>query len=323
MRSIQSRHSFPLSSVKPLEEQHNYRGYCLQATRRALHGGSRQRKISPLTGTKLRPYGEVEGFMYLQCEETGSLFLAELPADPHRWGELLSEVNRYRRSPEAFQLGLAQSRTDNVYTPKLEWIQETLRLQEMIRPQILEAMIPPSSFTPLLKESGSFSEVLTIGDMELAAVPQGESQPLVQTAVLLESLDRVDDPGAVLNGVAARLAQGGLLFITALVASGFDLAVLGARNLYLYPPDRANCFSLKGLMMLLKAAGFTLLEVSTPGVLDVEIVRAHVQQNPGVALSAFERQLIEADRETHTAFQAFLQQRGLSSFARVVARKSS
>ena len=99
------------------------------------------------------------------------------------------------------------------------------------------------------------------------------------------------------------------------------MATLGVRNLYLCPPDRTNCFSLQGLSALLRQAGFALLEVSTPGVLDVEIVQAHVRRNPSLALSVFERQLLEASEETRTAFQTFLQQQGLSSFARIVGRK--
>lgn len=138
---------------------------------------------------------------------------------------------------------------------------------------------------------------------------------------MLESLDRVGDPSALLRAVAGRLARGGLLFVTALVASGFDVAVLGLSNLYLYPPDRANCFSRRGLELLLERAGFGLLEVSTPGVLDVEIVKAHLGQGAWPSVGAFERQVLAADEETQTAFQAFLQQHGLSSFARVVARK--
>ena len=105
------------------------------------------------------------------------------------------------------------------------------------------------------------------------------------------------------------------------MSSGFDVGVLGLRNLYLYPPDRANCFSRRGLELLLTRAGFTLLEVSTPGVLDVEIVQAHLRQIPSLILSGFERQLLAATAETQAAFQAFLQQHGMSSFARVVARK--
>jgi hypothetical protein len=111
------------------------------------------------------------------------------------------------------------------------------------------------------------------------------------------------------------------LFITALVRSGFDFAALGTHNLYLYPPDRANCFSLDGLERLLSDAGCSLIEVSTPGVLDVEIVRAHLAHDPSLPISSFERQLVTGDEDTRRAFQAFLQENKRSSFARVLAQK--
>jgi len=259
--------------------------------------------------------------VYLRCPETGSLFLADLP-EPRSWADLLAEVSRHRRSPEAFHAGLAQSRSDHVYAPKLAWIEETLRLQGLKQPTLLEAVTPPSDFTALLRESGSFAEVVTVDEMALRmGGPGAGAAGPVQAAVLLESLDRVDDPAALLRAVTDRLATGGLVFVTALVASGFDLAVLGLRNLYLYPPDRTNAFTLVGLSTLMERSGLTLQEVSTPGVLDVEIVKAHAQRDPSLPLSAFERQLLSADRDTQQAFQAFLQQQGLSSFARLVARK--
>ncbi len=324
MRSIETSVTFPLSAVKPLEGLQAYRAYCLSATRRALERGTRRRSRSPVHGGRLEPFGTVEGFEYLRDPQNGSLLLADLP-EPEVWAELLREVGRFRNSPEAFHAGLAQSRTDHVYAPKLEWIQETLRLQQMSRPRLLEVRTAPSRLTSLLMESRSFADVTAVEEMTLAHPSGAEARSgvPVQAAVLLESLDRVDDPEALLRGVAHRLQTGGLLFVTALVASGFDLAVLGAQNRYLYPPDRANCLSVRALEALIGRSGFTPLEVSTPGVLDVGIVRAHLAQDPGITISPFERQLIEADDDAREAFQMFLQQQGLSTFARMVARRQA
>ena len=321
MRSIQTQQTFSLSSVKPLEGLLGYRAHCLEATRQALRVGARRRECSPVTGSRLQPYGQVEGIAYLRCPDSGSLFVAELP-EPAMWARLLADVNWYRQSAEALHAGLSRSRADYVYAPKVEWIEDALRLQEVHRPSLLEVFSGVSDFTRLLQESGSFAEVLTADESALAMGSDHDgAQPCVQAAVLLESLDRAYDPEALVRAVVSRLVVGGLLFVTALVASGFDLAVLGTHNLYLYPPDRANCFTVQGLSTLLRRAGLTLLEVSTPGVLDVEIVRAHLRRDPALSLSAFERQLVQADQATQEAFQTFLQQQGVSSFARIVTRK--
>jgi hypothetical protein len=299
MWSIATSQTFPLSSVKPLDGLLKYRAYCLDATRRAVAGARRRRERSPGSEAPLQSVGDVEGLEYLRCAETGSLFLGELPPAAD-WRRLLGEVSRYRRSPDAFHTGIARSRNDTVYAPKLEWIESTLRVQGFRRPSVMEVASPPSDFRSLLERSGAFGELVTVDEMELAAStaePEVVSERRdgvspVETAVLLESVDRVDDPHRLLCAVARRLADGGLLFVTALVASGFDIAVLGFRNLYLYPPDRANCFTLRGLELLIRRAGFTPLEVSTPGVLDVEIVQAHLLHDPTIPLSGFERLLL-------------------------------
>ena len=321
MRLIQTQTTFPLSSVKPLERVAEYRQRCLEATRKACAAGVRRRERSPVTGRALEEAGTVEGLSYSRCPDTGSLFLTHLPGKKE-WGELLREVSRFRRSPEAFHLDLAQSRVENVYRPKLEWIQETLRIQGLARPRLVELVTPPGDLSQFLRESGSFSQVLTADETDLAQ--GGASAPTwgeVHAALLFESLDRAADPEALLGGVAERLAKGGFLFVTGLVASGFDLAVLGLKNLYLYPPDRTNCFTLEGLKQMLGRFGFSLVEVSTPGVLDVQIVEEHRRRMPELAFSPLERQILSASAEARSAFQSFLQEWGLSSFARIVARK--
>jgi hypothetical protein len=320
MRSIQTSVVFPLSSVKPLEGLQRYRDFCLAATRTALGSERVSRPRCPACDDAAAPAGTVEGLTYARCRGCESLFL-DAVARPAAWAELVRRVTQYRHSPDTFHAGIAQSRRDNVFAPKLDWIRSTLLLQDVTRPHLIEIGTAPSDVEALLRESGLFASVVALDEMTTMAEPARGGDDRAGVAVMLESLDRVSDPLALLRAVGRRLAGGGLLFVTALVASGFDVAVLGLDNLYLYPPDRANCFSRRGLEQMLERAGFALLEVSTPGVLDVEVVKAHVRHGVALALGAFERQLLAGDEETRNAFQSFLQQQGLSSFARIVARK--
>lgn len=318
MWSSETRRTFPLSSVKPLEGMTPYRDYCLGATHESLKKPSLRRGESPVTGSRLETFGEIAGLEYLRCPDTGSLFLATLPG-PDTWGDLLKEVNQYRQSPTTFHAEIAPSRRENVHLPKLDWIQSILVLEGLHRPSVVEASVPPSEFQPILRDSRIFSEVIALDETQLASAGQLSGQ--IDAAALLESLDRARDPAGLIEVVADYLRPGGLIFVTSLVSSGFDFALLGRQNLYLFPPDRTNCFSLTGLETLLARAGFELLEVSTPGVLDVEIVRAHVERDPSIPLSVFESQLLSREREVQGSFQTFLQQNNMSSFARLVGRK--
>lgn len=320
MRTIQTEARFPLSSVKPLEALTRYRAHCLEETRKLLSRESSRRAFSPVTGSPLKPFGTVDSFEYLVCPDTGSLFLASLPAAAD-WAGLLKETHRVRHSPGGFHSELAASRGTHVYQPKVEWIQETLALQGIRRPALLEGGSAPGDLQELLTRSGSFSRVEFMDETVLAHGASPAGKGVFQAVVLLESLDRSDDPARLLEQAERCLARGGLLFVTALVASGFDFQVLGTNNRYFYPPDRTNCFTLNGLQRLLERFNLELVEVSTPGVLDVEIVQAHLAQDPSLPVSCFERALALADEPVRQAFQSFLQEKGLSSYARLAARK--
>jgi hypothetical protein len=295
----------------------------VSATRAALQRGAEVRNACPACGGAAPAWSAIDGLEYMRCSDCATVFLRDM-APPAVWAGLLADASRQRMLPGTLHTSIAQSRAENVYEPKLDWIRNTLRLQGLARPALVEVTTAPSPFTRLLQSSSLFEEMRSIEESSLMGVSAaGFLGKAADAAVLLESLDRSREPRELLRGVHGILRGGGLLFITALVSSGFDMMVLGAGNTYLYPPDRANCFSLAGLERLLIREGFNPLELSTPGVLDAQIVAAHLSRDPLLKLSAFERQVVMADPETQTAFQSFLQQNRMSSFARIVARKAA
>ena len=315
MKSTQPGLTIPLASVKPLENLQGYRSRCLLAAREALDAEAINRTDCPSCDQALQAWGNVEGFDYRRCGQCGGFFLSNV-SSPDRWAALLKTVAEYKLAPDGFHAPISTSRNESVYLPRLDWIRHTLRLHGLTEPRILEVTAPPSVFTDVLKKSGAFREVVPISEEDGAGGAEGSAG----AAVLLESLDRTSDPGGLLSAVVQRLERGGLVFITSIVASGFDVATLGLRNRYIYPPDRTNCFALESLVKLAKRCGLEPVEVSTPGALDVEIVDGHRRQYPEVALSPFERQLLDSEPERREAFQTFLQENLMSSFARVVGR---
>ncbi len=198
MRSVQTQQTVPLSCVKPLEGLRRYRAACLAATREALRGPTQRLALSPVSGAALVSAWDVEGLEYVRDPATGSLFFAERP-EPRRWGELLAQISRYRHSPDAFHAGLTQSRTDHVYAPKLEWIEDALRLQGVSRPTILEVRTAPSDFTSLLQESRTFGGVMTADETQLVLERPVLSTPQAGAVVLLEALERISEPATFLH----------------------------------------------------------------------------------------------------------------------------
>lgn len=312
MQSFQTFCTFSLSKVKPLKEIEAYRRFCLDAVQSSLKNASTKRSLSPVTGKPLQFAGEIEGLAYGRCEESGSLFLSLLPTE-NDWQEVLKKTTEFRLT-KTFQKAVTEARYVNVLQPKLEWIENRIRMEEMKKPSLIEVTLLPSPMLPLFKESSLFGSAMAVS----------EETPFPQADVFLfpETLDRSLDPRRLLSRAVESLRPGGLLFLTSLVSSGFDFSLLGFHNAYLYPPDRANVFSIGGLENMVSDFGLHLLEVSTPGVLDAQIVNAHRSAGVSFPISDFERTILDGDEETLRHFQSFLQQSGLSSFARIVGRKN-
>lgn len=135
-------------------------------------------------------------------------------------------------------------------------------------------------------------------------------------------IDRVFSPEKFLNTAKSLLLNGGLLFLTTSTISGFDLQVLWDKSKSIFPPDRINLLSIEGLTTLFEKNGFEIIELSTPGQLDVELVKNALNENKDIELPRFISYLLN-NREENTlrSFQEFLQYFKLSSHVRIAARK--
>ena len=118
------------------------------------------------------------------------------------------------------------------------------------------------------------------------------------------------------------LCKGGLCFITTISITGFDLQVLWDNSKSILPLDRINVFSQKGLKILFERHGFEMLEYSTPGVLDFDIVEDEFKKNPNLDIPRFVKTMLERnDEQLKQDFQTFLQVNRLSSFVRILLKK--
>ena len=316
MQSIQTGCVFDLAKVKPFKDLAAYRSFSIRLLKESLTKEALKREKSPFRGEPLKLWGSVEGVSYCS-DKTGNLFLENLP-ERKIWNKLLIKLNEYRHT-QVLNADIRSARQENIFKPKRDWMENNVQLYGFPNSKVLEISLPHSEFSETLKKSPLFQEVLWISEIELT-----DGDPLsgkADAVVLLESLDRSADPEALLRNSVASLKKGGLLFSTSLVASGFDFITLEDKNAYLIPPDRTNCFTLNTLQKVLENAGCQLLEVSTPGLLDVAVVKAHREYRDDIPLSPFERQLLEWDEEKTLLFQNFLQQVHLSSYARLAARK--
>lgn len=133
-------------------------------------------------------------------------------------------------------------------------------------------------------------------------------------------LQQLHDPGALLRWAREVLPPGGLVLLTTSTISGFDLRVLWDRSRNIYFPQQINILSIEGIELLVTELGFEILELSTPGQLDVSSVAAAIDE--GAPVDRFVSYMLARRSErSHRQFQELLQQHLLSSHVRLALRK--
>lgn len=245
------------------------------------------------------------GLTYRECARCGSLFVSPRPE--------AAALERYYRDSAAARFWrehvlaeTAEARRDKLVLPRSDWVVEGLA----------EHAPGASVAVDRSANGGPLRELLESRRLRFQA---GGPADLV---LAFDVLDRAADLPATLAALRRELRAGGLLFATVPSASGFEIQTLWDRSDAVLPPDKLNLPSIAGLRTLFGQPAWELLELSTPGMFDVESVRRAVQSEPDAAWPRFVRSLaLESGGEGHASFQEFLQRARRASFARLLVRK--
>jgi len=136
-----------------------------------------------------------------------------------------------------------------------------------------------------------------------------------------ELLEHLFEPALFLEKTCTLLKPGGYLFLTTLNGEGFDILTLREMSKSVSPPHHLNFFNPVSLELLLKKTGFDIIDISTPGKLDWDIVEGMIM-NEKVNVGSFwelfaEKGTLDAKKE----LQDWISRHGFSSHMRILARK--
>ncbi|WP_052710411.1 class I SAM-dependent methyltransferase [Azospirillum thiophilum] len=137
-----------------------------------------------------------------------------------------------------------------------------------------------------------------------------------------EVVEHLSDPAAAVRAMTRLLKPGGLLMLSTPNVDGFEIATLDSASDSVYP-EHVTLFTPIGMRRMVEDAGLALVELSTPGQLDADIVRGKAMSGVlDLSTQPFlHRVLVERWEELGGPFQSFLAASGQSSHMWCAARR--
>ena len=272
------------------------------------------------------------GFNYCICNKCGSFFVSPRPAK-----EELNNFYKISHSGKFLRRTLLNStldsRSKNIFSYRLQWIiglvEEYLPKAENFLdyntryPQFLRELSAANVFSSLVCVNQECYEAEDIIKSCVNVYPEsGIDNNKVDMIAAFDIIERVFNPRDLFQYAAKVCCPGGLFVFTTTTSSGFEYKILGAHSPNIIVPDRMNILSLEALVDTLNREGFEVLEVSTPGRLDVEMVRKTLEDDPKIPVDDFWKYIFtRRGPEAIHALQEYLQQFQLSAHARIAAKK--
>ena len=140
----------------------------------------------------------------------------------------------------------------------------------------------------------------------------------IKTFVSFELFEHLHNPKFFLKTVYDTMKIGDVFIFTTLSGMGIDIQLLKKKAKAISPPHHLNFLNPKSISLLLANFGFKILEVSTPGKLDIDIL----SKNKQYLKNDFWINLIEySNQDELEKLQSYIVDMGISSHMMITAKK--
>ena len=271
------------------------------------------------------------GFTYARCSDCSSLYAVPSP-EPGLLGAFYADSPSQHYWGKVFFPAVAEARRTKIFRPRVERIQALLAEHGMVGDTLVDVGAGTGIFLEECRSLGVGRHLLALEpSVEMAEICRSKGFETLQAfadqaapwhgradlVASFEVIEHVHSPADFLADLRALARPGGLVLVTGLCGTGFDILTLGPDSKAVSPPHHLNFLSRAGLSALLTRVGLEEIAFLTPGQLDVDIVR-----NTKLPADPFLAHLLGQGTESQrAAFQRFLAENGLSSHMWVLARR--
>ena len=272
---------------------------------------------------------------YVDCVDCATMYISpratpEILADYYAHSENYAYWNQYIFPASA------EARREKIFKPRVERTLEICRRHGVGSNVLVEVGAGFGLYCEEMLKARAFARVIGVEPTpDLAATCRARGIEMIEKPIEQVTLDVAVDvvasfeviehlfaPRAFIEQCARVLTPGGLFIVTCPNVKGFDVQVLQAAS-DTVDVEHLNYFHPASLARLLEVCGFEVIESSTPGKLDAELVRKKTLAGLfDLSSNEFLREiLIERWDELGADFQEFLAAHRLSSHMWLVARK--
>ncbi len=309
---------------------------CVDADRRFLLAGRGEwlRVSCPACHVaNSKPFGEKDGFRYEECGECGTVYTN--PRPPLSFlHEFYSQSQNYAFWNDHIFPATESVRREQIFRPRAERLAHYCSKHGVVSGSLLDVGAAFGTFCGEVKKTGLFERVIALEPAQkLAAtcrdrgfdvwecfIEDVSKEEKLNVISAFEVIEHLFSPEAFLRDCVRLLSDNGLLVLSCPNVRGFDMATLGILS-GSFDHEHLNYFHPKSLVHLLSRCGFEVLEVETPGRLDVDVVHRMVVRGDILFEEPFLRHLfVERFDELREPFQDFLAANCLSSHMWAIAR---
>lgn len=273
---------------------------------------------------------------YVECEQCKTVYVNPRPS-PKILEWFYKDSENYRYFADKIFPASEAVRRENIVRPRLDRILEICERYKIQRDVMVEIGSGFGTFCEEAMISKAFEEVIAVEPTpELARACRARGINVVDKPVeqidlaenfanvvaSFEVIEHLFDPASFISACAQTMQVGGLLVLTCPNLYGFEIDVLESHS-DAVDVEHLNYFHPESLSALVKKQGLEVLEIMTPGLLDVDLVRKKMDSKEfKLPADNFMHRLVCNDNEAILRnFQQFLSSNNLSSHMWLVARK--
>ena len=273
---------------------------------------------------------------YQTCGTCGTLYISPRPSlEVLEW--FYSGSTNYAFYNAHIFPASEQARRSKIFRPRARRLRDICSNWQVQGGTLIEVGAGFGTFCQEVRELGPFDRLVAVEPTpDLAASCRARGLEVVERPVeqidfgaqavdviaSFEVIEHLFSPRVFLDHCMKLLRPGGLVVLTCPNGQGFEVSTLGVLS-DTVDHEHLNYFHPDSLALLARRCGLEVMEITTPGELDTEIVRNKVLEGAfDLNGQAFLQCVLIDDWERLGGpFQAFLAENGLSSHMWLVARK--